>query len=506
MKSNVIILLSIFILILDCSGSNGSSTNRVIKDKNHIIAISVNADRVENSFKNLAGGVNLVDASKEDLDRFLSKVGTNLFRIKIWTWKIKESLNYFESADGVDYIKELKSAVDAVHNSGGKVMMQFYGMPRWLSTCDNAKCNSRLSNNIPEYSKYPPKDYTRWQELVSGMMKRLKERGVQIDYFEIYGEPNFGSTWWGNGNISSAPSFFEHYRKTDEAIRKIFPVAKVGGAAFGSISTPLDLNSSSRYSRWIKGFIDFVKTNNIQLDFFSWHLYSPLIDIFSQDAKTIRDYLDSQGLSNVPLFLTEWGVDTGTNLRQKANTHFGASFAVAALMEISHSVNDGQTFYCLGGNLFGLITEGHQPKASFNAFQLYSMLKGDEIMTKSDEKGYIINKKIKRKSVDFAQKDIKVVATRDSEGISILLTYYLPVLPREDPNYLMSRRVNLTIDGVPFTRYIYKIYQINNDHSNGYSGGNPDLVALEDGGGEGIFQKELDIPIYSVVLVRVTQK
>lgn len=508
-----LILLSLIHFISSKMDRSSYAWKPEITDKPHEVTIMVNANTIKGPFKNLAGGVNIWDhprrvtESGKGLQNFLEKIGSNhFFQTRAFTGFVNPSLDNYFIIEGVDDSKNLKTAVDLIHSRGGKVMLQVMGVPRWLSTCDfanNQKCDQTIGP-VPEYSKYPPKDYNTWRLLVAGLMNRLKLLDIKIDYFALYGEPNFGTTWWGEGGTKAIASFLEHYKQTAQAIRNVSPEAQIGGAAFGSIHVPLDLSSSSRHAKWIREFINFVNKNNIPLDFFTWHSYTPRTEMYRLDAKTIRNYLDDKGLKKVPILLTEWGVEgRGQFLRDKASTHFGASFATAALIEISHSTNDGQNYYTIldGNARFGLINHDHQPKSAFNAFRLFSMLEGDEIEAKTDEFPY----KITLRTSEVEQEDIKVVATKGTEGIMLLATYYVPVVPEKDPQYDLSRRIKIIIKGISYKKYAYSLYLIDSKHSNNFFEENKELEIIEKGKGGGDFQKILTLPIYSTIMVKIEE-
>ncbi len=468
------------------------------------ITIVADASEISGSFNpGIAAGVNVRAGAEEELQKFLSQVGADLLRIKVWTWQINENLdNYFVFED-TGYISVLKRYADEIHRRGGKVMMQIYGVPRWLSTCNfatNPNCDKVISNAIPDYSKYPPADYAKWKGLIQGLVRKLQELDIRIDYFEIYGEPNLGSTWWGNGDEKAIPSFLEHYRQTVQAIQSVEPDVKVGGVACGV----WDLVPGRRETIWIKAFIDYIKRNNLPLDFFSWHLYTPRTELFRLNARDLRQYLNRQGF-NIPLFLTEWGISGGKGLGDKASTHLGASFATASLMEMAQSDNDGQNFYTLtdarkklSPTKFGLFYADHQPKPSFNAFRLFSMLGRDKIKATTDEKVCAIT--LKRNKIE--QKDIRILATRSSEDISLMATYYVPVR-QEKPRYDLSKKVKIVIKNIPFLNYTYKIYLIDKKQSNFYFGSGPELELVESGDGSGDFKKSMDLDIYGTVLVKI---
>ena len=77
----------------------------------------------------------------------------------------------------------------------------------------------------------PPKDYTKWDDLITQFTKHLVER-YGIDeiakwYFEVWNEPNL-DFWSGN---PKQQTYFELYDHTVRDIKAVAPSARVGGPA-----------------------------------------------------------------------------------------------------------------------------------------------------------------------------------------------------------------------------------------------------------------------------------
>jgi len=489
------------------------------------ILIDVNTSKTLTGFNNkIVGGANIggQTINKTYLNKFVTEIGSDFYRIKFPTWQMNQALNNYLVFQGIDYTTQTKEYVDLVHQNNGEVIFQFYGMPNWSSDCYNQKskayCDNTESNNVPNYGKYPPTNYADWNNLVSGLITKLNELNINIDYFEIYGEPNFGSTWWDTSITNGILSFNKHYNETINSIHNINPNAKVGGAAFGGTSLPFGQSKGTDYTKgyeWINQFLDYIKQNKIDMDFFSWHYYGTRTDIFGINSNLIRGYLNQRGFTNIPIFLTEWGIDGGKNLDVKAATLLGASFVTSSLIKISQGKDDKQNFYKLTDNSninrgdttkgnFGLI--GNCPnncivKSSFNAFKLFSMLKGDKIETTTNENSYNLT----IKGITLNQKDIQVLGTKTKNNISIIITNYIPIDKTDLPDYAPSKEIEIIIKEIPFSEYKYKIYLIDREHSNYLStSGNPELEIIDQGQNlSGDFQKQLNLPNYGVVLIKI---
>jgi hypothetical protein len=110
-----------------------------------------------------------------------------------------------------------------------------------------------------------------------------------------------------------------------------------------------------------------------------------------------------------------------------------------------------------------------------------------------------------RISVDSPDDDLYALATKDTEEVSLLATYYVMADDPENPDYTLSKSVTLTATNLPFSSYRYDVYLIDGNHSNSYYGSGPELEIIDSGTGTGDFQKTMDLSIYGVVMVKIQQ-
>ena len=145
-------------------------------------------------------------------------------------------------------------------------------MPEAMSTHPEPyKHNFEGGGSIYTGWAYPPKDYTKWGELVYQWAKHCVDRygmaEVQKWYWEVWNESNTQRN--GIGYWSASPA--EYYKLYDYAangVRRAIPTARVGGA-----------DSAGNGGQWSKDFIEHCisGTNNATgqvgapLDFFSFH-------------------------------------------------------------------------------------------------------------------------------------------------------------------------------------------------------------------------------------------
>ncbi len=537
----------------------------------HAAEIVVDFSRTQGSLRNIAGGVNFW-GQKEAQKRFIEEVGTDLYRLKIRLHRVKKSdggyTNFPWQGDDLT-LEDMKTIVrnmNVAKTRGCQIILQIYGIPAWLSV---SKDRQVVTNNLPNFAKYPPEDYNEWAKLVSETIRRLGRLELkQVDYYEIFGEPNAGSTWYtrmmpckekggaivygcrpnelGHNAVQVMKEFFKIYKSSAAGIRNADPNAKIGGMAV--IPNPSGI-------WWTRFFAEYVKSSGVPLDFYSWHWYgiddalsfvldklgsrevtvsfvrryfedklknqgfseleinSIIVDLhgylkelkalnqkavqypYSFVSSHLKRILNQEGLDSTKLFLTEWNVNHVADRRH--DTHYGASFITRGLIDITGSSTEGQNLYVLSnrrvshydqgfGGFYGLFRANGKnfPKASFNAFKLFSMLGND----------------IDRIGVNVSDDNIYGIATRGNDSVSLLITYY--VMTR-NPNYGLSKRVAVSISNLPFSKYTYEIYSIDQNHSNSYYGSGPELEVVDHGSGSKDFGKIIALPIYGVVLIKV---
>ena len=106
----------------------------------------------------------------------------------------------------------------------------------------------------------PPKDWNRWDRLVSAFTEHLVER-YGIDevaqwYFEVWNEPNL-DFWAGE---PKQDTYWDLYDHTALAIKEVSPRLRVGGPA-------------TAQAAWVDAFIRHCAAKSIPVDFASTHVY-----------------------------------------------------------------------------------------------------------------------------------------------------------------------------------------------------------------------------------------
>jgi xylan 1,4-beta-xylosidase len=250
----------------------------------------------------------------------------------------------------------------------------------------------------------PPKDWDKWDDLITQFSKHLVERygieEVSKWYFEVWNEPNL-DFWAGDPRQETYWQLYDH---TARALKQVNSRLRVGGP-------------STAQAAWADAFIQHCSENKVPVDFVSSHVYGndKAQDVFKTDeqiprdqmvcraVKKVHDQIRSSSMPNLPLIWTEynasyfnepavtdaiymgpWLADT---IRQcDGLTEMMSYWTFSDVFEEQGVVK--QPFY--GG--FGLIAADSIPKPSYNVFEVLHDL-GDERIPANDPSVLVTRRK-----------------------------------------------------------------------------------------------------------------
>jgi len=166
---------------------------------------------------------------------------------------------YAETKDGQprhnwQYIDQLYDALLAMNI---KPFVEISFMPSALASGDQTVFWWRA--NVT-----PPKSYDRWDDLIRDLVRHWTERygadEVRQWYFEIWNEADYPAFFAPRDPNHRRDEYFELYAHTAAAVKSVNPAYRVGGPA-GSQTI------------WVQPLIEFCVSNNVPLDFISFHTY-----------------------------------------------------------------------------------------------------------------------------------------------------------------------------------------------------------------------------------------
>lgn len=242
----------------------------------------------------------------------------------------------------------------------------------------------------------PPKDWTKWDDLITQFAKHLVERygidEVSHWYFEVWNEPNI-DFWAGNPKQATYWDLYDH---TARAVKAVSPRLRIGGPA-------------TAQAAWADAFIQHCAVNHVPVDFVSTHVYGNDLskDVFGTDENIPRDKMvcravkkvhDQIAASPMPKLPLIWSEFNASYFNEPAVTD--ASYMgpwLADTVRQCDGLVDMMSYWTFsdvfeeqgvvktpfyGG--FGLLAEDGIPKPAFNAFKILHRLGEQRIDVNSD--------------------------------------------------------------------------------------------------------------------------
>jgi xylan 1,4-beta-xylosidase len=232
----------------------------------------------------------------------------------------------------------------------------------------------------------PPKDWSKWGDLISHFAQHLVGRygieEVSQWYFEVWNEPNL-DFWAGD---PKEQTYYQLYDVAAKSLKAVSPRLRVGGPA-------------TAQAAWVDRFIRHVTENKVPADFVSTHVYGndsaenvlgtsesvPRTQMVCRAARKVHDQVAASPQPNLPViwseynasyknepdvtdapFMGPWLADT---IRQcDGLAQMMSYWTFSDVFEEQGVVKE--PFY--GG--FGLLAERGLPKPAFNAFKLLHYL------------------------------------------------------------------------------------------------------------------------------------
>ena len=147
----------------------------------------------------------------------------------------------------------------------------------------------------------PPKDFDKWVRICINVIRHYNDgwaNGYHLDikYWEIWNEGECVNERnirceWRDGTIEQ---LFDLYKRAVLGIKAYNPALYVGGMAFCNCNQEL------------RDFIEFCRSNELPLDFLSYHGYYKYISDIAEAAQTVRNKLDACGFKETKMIYDEW--------------------------------------------------------------------------------------------------------------------------------------------------------------------------------------------------------
>ena len=220
---------------------------------------------------------------------------------------------------------------------------------------------------IKAYRIHPPKDYAKWARICEHVIRHYNEGWADgfyydIKYWEIWNEPENreiptkNQMWTG-----TAEQYYQLYDVASKHLKSCFgDKIKIGGYAacgfYGIFSDPkkyglsVEKREESRYNgpkeeyrvNFFFGFLEYIKSHNSPIDFFSWHTYGG-VDTITVEADFVDKVLHDYGLGDIETHLNEWNLshDRKVNIA----TSYASANAMALMIAMQRKSTDMLMYY-----------------------------------------------------------------------------------------------------------------------------------------------------------------
>ncbi|MFT3936443.1 MAG: beta-xylosidase [Chitinophagaceae bacterium] len=387
------------------------------------------------------------------------------------------------------------SIFDTYVQRGMKPLAQMGFMPEALSTHPEPYQHHWQPGQDYKYIftgwAYPPKDYSKWGELIYQWVKHCVERygktEVESWYWELWNEPNGGNGYW-KGTVQEYCKLYDY---SADAVKRALPTAKVGGP---HVTGP----SGKGAAEFLQFFLKHCSsdTNNVtgkigtSLDFIAFHAKGAprLVNnhVRMNMGTQLRDI--SSGFSivaatekykDLPIIIGEsdpegcaaCGMATNPENAYRNGTMYSsytaASFARKYLLAAYHKVNflgavswsfefENQPWFY---GYRDLATNGVD-KPVLNVFRMFGMMKGKMLPVAGNKMYSFLTV---RDSSVRAGNDVGAMASAGNNNIAVMLWNY-----HDDDTTGAAENVLVECKDVKAKQATITQYRIDKDHSNSY--------------------------------------
>ena len=254
-----------------------------------------------------------------------------------------------------------------------------------------------------------PKSWDKWDGLVTALVQHWTQRygveEVRKWYFEVWNEPDYPAFFVPVNEATRRDEYFTLYAHTARAVKSVDKAYRVGGPA-------------GAFSIWVRDLIGYAATNDVPLDFISYHCYGlgntdgAAMDVDGHQRLFLAGNLDQpadrahsqdaviqkSAMPKLPVHITEWSASYSNHdpihdsyfeapyiLEQLKKTESVGSMSYWTFSDIFEESGPPKTPF-EGG--FGLINLQGIKKPAFFAYQFLNQL-GDQELKNSDARSWV---------------------------------------------------------------------------------------------------------------------
>jgi xylan 1,4-beta-xylosidase len=386
----------------------------------------------------------------------------------------------------------LDKIFDAYRDAGVRPFVEIGFMPRALSTHPEPYQHHWPKGTLWTGWAYPPKDYSKWGELVyqwvHHSVQRYGARAVASWYWEVWNEPNIGY-WQG-----TPEEYFKLYDYAAAAVKRALPEARVGGPATTGPAWPKAAEFLKKFLTHCESGTNYVTgKTGAPLDFISFHAKGKtrFVDghVEMGIANNLRDI--SKGfeivagfprLKGLPVFITESDPEGCAACSAQVHPENGYRntsqySSYEAEMQRDALVLAAQDHINLGGALTWAFEYDDQPcfagfrtlatcgidKPILNAFRMLGLEGGERVEVESSG-ALPLEKLLASEARERA--DINGLASREARAVNILVWNY-----RDDAVTEPAATIHLSVEGMPAAarRILVEHFRTDDETSNSFA-------------------------------------
>ncbi len=324
--------------------------------------------------------------------------------------------------------------LDYLVEKGYNVLLAYGMMPECIAANKNATANN--SKNKTRYkgkliNTSVPTEYKLWEEICYEYTKHIVDRyGVETVskwHIQCFNEPDIGAFF-----MSDIPEEDIQTRITEYC--KLY-TAFVNGILRASDKLCLGGPALACKFEFLGGFLDYIKENNIRLDFISLHNYAGMgCDMYAKGEKfdankwiniqqKFIDIITECGFADTELIIDEWGmaahgfynVEECPSFIARENEVYSSYYVKLIYKILEKGWNISKLIICLSGQ--------HEMTTDFSGFRNFFTM---NFFAKPIYNAYILASKLYKSliKVKSDNENIYVIPTKNENGdYSVLVTY-----------------------------------------------------------------------------------
>lgn len=367
---------------------------------------------------------------KRILDRIAADGAAKTVRI----YSMFEDIVYLNEKGELQYDWRLSDLrLDYLLEKGYDLLIAYGGMPDCIASSTGFKTSASFNKTRYKgkmWNSMPPKNYALWEEICyEYTMHNIRRYGLERVtkwHLQCFNEPDIPAFFMSNLPESAVAVRSEAYNKMyagfERGIRRASEKLTLGGPC---LAYNLD---------FLKQFLNFVKTNDLRLDFISMHNYGTSPELLNNgedfsvehNVKKQKNYLAAirdAGFQHTPIIVDEWGMASCGFHNRTQCPHFLAretEMMAAYFIKLIHAFiredfKIEQLMICLSGQ--------HEMTEDFSGFRNFFTL---NFIAKPIYNAYRMASELGEDflAAEYENEHLAVLPTRKEDGqYAVLLTY-----------------------------------------------------------------------------------